>query len=654
MNADFSIIEASITQLGEIGMTLTNENEFDLVCQMTQHAMLIPWGRFSRHLRLSERLRAAVTVQRHQDATPAGDLLLEFGLASLAGYDYLRDLNLGAHPLAKDQAVADAWDIEFGHYTTISRFLYELNEAVVEQVEAELEAIMRPYLHQAVQEVLCHQQYLTLCGDLTGRPVSAYSTTYPPDAVFGYMANQVCKGHQAALVTLKGVRSRVHIVALHRAGNTVSSQCLRQMVQETEARLGCRPRRRVELVNQRLDALEAKIAQKQSWCQARQAIICQQIERQIRISNRLHTLKTEIVSLESSKPGQAVRPHARLNQLRRQKENQERLLLSALRQEGQARQVLKQHHQHLETLRAQREALLRWLAQLELDNAALPHPVRIRWLLDGGFGDAATAAYLIEMGYDFYAIAHGGKTTPALLKQVTAEAVWTQVGTRTQALDMGQQPFGPCPYPVRLTLFRWKADDTLKHTTLLSFSQTDVLPLAELFPTYHQRQDVEAGIKQSKATFSLTKLRVRSAAGIRLLGQFALVFWPNFIRWAADWLTDHIHGDTDRFLPVLHQIRPQVRVAANTPALVLTNPEGQLLQFDPDGPFAGVEICLDGPFAYQFPMPLFQIWQQLWPISSVSVKDQLATIVTHQNSLALSGGPIISQDCEYSENLVKI
>ena len=69
-------------------------------------------------------------------------------------------------------------------------------------------------------------------------------------------------------------------------------------------------------------------------------------------------------------------------------------------------------------LTADRARLLTGLAQLELDNATCPNPVCIRWLLDGGFGDAANVTYLIEMGHDFYAIVHNGKTTQALLKQV--------------------------------------------------------------------------------------------------------------------------------------------------------------------------------------------------------------------------------------------
>jgi hypothetical protein len=260
----------------------------------------------------------------------------------------------------------------------------------------------------------------------------------------------------------------------------------------------------------------------------------------------------------------------------------------------------------------------------------------MRWLLDGGFGDAANVTYLIEMGYDVYTIAHNGQTTQVLLREVPDDAQWIQAGSRTQALDMERQKLGNCPYPVRLTLLRWSLGDEFKHSTLISFSDAEELPTADLFPTYHERQDVEAGIKQGKGTFSFTKLRVRSPAGIRLLGQFALVFWPNFVRWAADWLADQVCDETDRFAQVLQQVRTQVRIAANTPAVVLTNSSGQLLEFDADGPYAGVQIRLDGPFVYQFPMPLFQTWQQLWPLSSESVKEQVSAMVADKSAQALA------------------
>lgn len=615
-------------------MSLTNEPGSFVVCQTTQHGMLIPWGRFARHLQLSERLRSSVPPRHHKDAVSGGDLILEFGLASLTGCAYLEELNLGAHPLVKDQAVQDAWEVQFRHYTTVSRYLYDLDEAAGEQVQAELEAIMLPYIRQATHEELCHQECLTLCGDLTGRAVSAYSTTYPPDTVFGYMANRLSKGHQAVLVSLKGQRHRVHVAVFHHSGDTVSGPCLGEMVAASEARLGCRPRRRTDLVRQRIERVEAQISQKQDWIEAQRALIRTQVQHQLALGNQLQELRQQLTELETSYTGKKVGPTSQLAQARQRKSKWERQLGTALAQERQAHRAIEQHQVRLETLMAERAKLLTWLAQLELDNATCPNPVRIRWLLDGGFGDAGNVTYLIEMGYDFYTMAHNGKTTQALLKGIPSDAQWVPAGVRTQVWDSDCHTLGDCPYPVRLTLLRWSGQNKgFNYSTLISFSETDVLPTEELFPTYHQRQDVEAGIKQGKGTFSFTKLHVRSPAGIRLLGQFALFFWPNFVHWAADWLTERV---PDRFVPVLAQVRTQVRIAANTPAVVLTHTQGQLLEFASDGPYVGIQIRLDGPFAYQFPMPLFQTWTQLWPISSASVKEQLGAITANKTLSSLA------------------
>jgi hypothetical protein len=57
----------------------------------------------------------------------------------------------------------------------------------------------------------------------------------------------------------------------------------------------------------------------------------------------------------------------------------------------------------------------------------------------------------------------------------------------------------------------------------------------------------------------------------------------------------------------LEQARTLVRVAANTPAAVLTNTSGQALEFAADGPYTGVQIRLEGAFAYQFDMPALGI-----------------------------------------------
>jgi 2'-5' RNA ligase len=421
------------------------------------------------------------------------------------------------------------------------------------------------------------------------------------------------------------VSERSHVAVFHRPGNASAKTCLRESIETAEVRLGCRPRRRTALLGQRIATAEAKIAQKTRWVQAQRAVIRRQMERQVRLGDQLRALQPQLAALTAQYADKTVRPHSKLAQVREQKAIWERQLQSALAQEAQARRVCQQHQQRLAQVTAERDELVRWLAQLEADNANNANPVQIRWLLDGCFGDADSVTYLIEMGYDLYTIANG-QTTKALRTEVPDDAQWTPVGVRTQALDMTRQQMGSCPYAVRLTLLRWKEKDSFQYSTLISFSETEVLPTAELFPTYHQRQDVEAGIKQGKSTFSFTKLRVRSPAGIRLLGQFALFFWPNFVHWAATWLADRM----DQGTRLLQQVRTQVRVAANTPAVVLTNASGQMVEFSACGPYPGLCIRLDHPFVYQLPMPLFKAGQQQWPVSSESVKEQLAAMLAKQ------------------------
>ena len=618
-------------------MTLTtDETQKDTVHQSTQHAMLVAWGRFARHLDLTERVRTAVKLRRHKDAVPGGDLVLEFGLASLAGYDYLQDLSLGAHPLTKDQAVADEWDIQFRHYSVLSRFLYGLDEGSVAEIEATLASVLQPYIDQAVHQVLCHQDKLTLCADLTGRPVSAYSTTYPPDAVFGYMANQLRKGHQALVVTMKGLQHRVHLAAFHHPGNVASNRCLRQSVEAAEKRLGYRPWRRTDLAYQRIVPIEAKIAKQVRKVEVQQAVIHQQLKRQVRMDEQLQGLERQLVELEAHYAGKVVRPHSKLAKAHRRKASWERQRQSAFKQETRARQLLQRDEQRLKQSVAERDALLSWLAQLQADNEANPNPVQMRWLLDGGFGSSENVTYLIEMGYDLYTIANG-RMTQSIRAEIPEDAEWTQVGVRTQALDLARDHLRLCPYPVRLTLLRWKKGETFFYSTLISFSETETLPLSELFPTYHQRQDVEAGIRQGKGPFGYTKLHVRSPAGIRLLGQFALFFWPNFVQWSAEWLQDHFTVDTNSLASLLRHVSTQVRVAANTSATVFTNRTGQMLEFSIDGPYPGLRLWLDRPFAYQLPLLLFQAGQQQWPVSSDSVKEQLSALLAEKDPLSFAG-----------------
>ena len=170
----------------------------------TEHAMMVAWGDFSRLHHLAERLRQEVSISRHHENIPAGDLILEFGLLLLSGSTQLQDLNLGPRPLVKDEAVQEAWDVQLAHYTSVSRALKAATAETVAQVVAVLEEFSRPFLDQEVQALAASGQELVLHADLSGRPVSDDSQTYP-EARWGYMANTLALGHQHALITLQPI-----------------------------------------------------------------------------------------------------------------------------------------------------------------------------------------------------------------------------------------------------------------------------------------------------------------------------------------------------------------------------------------------------------------------------------------------------------------
>ncbi len=49
-------------------MGLTDENRIETTCQLTHHAMLVPWGRFSRHMKLS--LFSALFQSNREQTSP--------------------------------------------------------------------------------------------------------------------------------------------------------------------------------------------------------------------------------------------------------------------------------------------------------------------------------------------------------------------------------------------------------------------------------------------------------------------------------------------------------------------------------------------------------------------------------------------------------
>jgi hypothetical protein len=197
--------------------------------QRTEHGMMVAWEYFSRLLHLAEQLRQRVTVPGHHENIPAADLILAFSLLLLSGSSQLQDLNQGASPLTKDEAVRETWDLQWGHYTSVSRALKVATADTVAEVVAALDEISQPFIEQEVAAVALRGQGLLLYADLSGRPVSAYSESYP-EARWGHICNSLVLGHQHAVISLQGQTHRIQLAGFLHPGDVVAQPCLRELV----------------------------------------------------------------------------------------------------------------------------------------------------------------------------------------------------------------------------------------------------------------------------------------------------------------------------------------------------------------------------------------------------------------------------------------
>src|ERR1700694_2847639 len=140
--------------------------------QDTQHAFLVAWGWFVEHLGLTQQLQAVSLKQKHYHHRPQTKVL-EFLVAILAGLQHLQEISLAAHPLDKDQAVAQAWaQPAWADYSGVSRTLSSLSWQEVKQIVQVLEQISQPAINTELQVLRAQGNRLRLDGDLTGIPVS--------------------------------------------------------------------------------------------------------------------------------------------------------------------------------------------------------------------------------------------------------------------------------------------------------------------------------------------------------------------------------------------------------------------------------------------------------------------------------------------------
>jgi hypothetical protein len=583
-----------------------SENQPDSI---THHAMLVAWGQFGQSIGLIQAIEAVMLHQKMVEHSPQTKIL-EFFLAILAGLKHLHELSRSGHPIDQDQAVAKAWmQAGWADYSGVSRTLAGINQAEADQIAEVLEKIMQPMLAEEVMKALKQSGRLVYDGDLTGRPVSNTSTSYPGVA-YGHMGDGLHLGYQAAMVSMHSpTYGRFWLSVVDHPGSTVSSTQAEALVQAAETRTGMRPMRRTELLSERIGALEVENQQFQAQVVESQGelanIQAQRSEIEGQIADQKEILaQSEMQYQEKSRP---ERPYSALAKTRHKLEmwqgRLERLEKKQVKQEKRLK--FDQQQELLSQMRIHR--LQQRLKEFDTDNQNNSFPIQAVFRIDAGFGTRENVAWLIEMGYEVYTKPYSDWLTPRLKLETHTQTKWTPVGGNAEMIVWENRRFHDFPYALDVGLEHFYTGSTQRFGTLIHFGADAVATdLPAWFHGYNARQIVEAGIKEGKNVFAMHHLKVRSAPAIFLQEQFA-VFAANFVRCAARWLVEQCPQ-----LPVGWQnpaktkVKEQVQVAAHTSAWVIWQDQGCLLMFTDQSLYAGRSLSINRQWALQLPLPFGQ------------------------------------------------
>jgi hypothetical protein len=576
--------------------------------QETGHAMLVVWGQFAHCLGIPQAFAEVPMSQKTVIHTPQNKVL-EFLVANLAGLPYAKDISKSPQPLDQDQAVAKAWGVEaWADCSGVSRTLHALTETQGKQYTAIVEGALQPWIDQEVQLALNQGRPIELDGDLSPRPVSNGSKTYP-GAEYGYMSDGLQLGYQAALVSMRSpTYGRLGLSVTRHSGNTVSMTQAEGLALEAERSLGRRPLRRTDLLAQRIQDLEpegqkqrAKVAEAEQKLVKIQAAWSETQGQCVEFAQKLADL--EKVYQQRNCP---ERPNSQLAQLRQRAE----VWCLRLERDAQTLQAaqarLAKQQTHLANWEQQKTHLNLRLKRFQVENETNRQPMTAIFRLDAGFGNRENLALLIEMGYEIYSKPYGNWLSGTLSKMsATRSADWEKVGKNAEMLAWKAVQLEDFPYPLDLGYERfWQGTDAsqpkLAYSGVLHFGPRAVTTdLPGWFQDYNARQTIEAANKESKQVFEVHHIKVRSQPAMRLQEHFAL-FAANFVRIAAAWLANQCPQVPDGWKESTHPaVKEQVKVGAHSPARIEWFGSDCLLRFAQRSVYAGRSLLVRRKVAIQ-------------------------------------------------------
>jgi hypothetical protein len=181
----------------------------------------------------------------------------------------------------------------------------------------------------------------------------------------------------------------------------VSSQCLLDLVAAAEARLGCHPRRRVELLQERLAAHQVQLARQDADLAALTMAQHAARQRQAALHTALQQARRRVLRLTDYpvSPTQAG-PGGALTQAQRRVRGLERQAAHTRTLLDQLQQEVRRGWQTRQAMQAVLAPLLARHAQLSAENAAYPGAPPMRLRMDAGFCNGETLTAVLELGYE--------------------------------------------------------------------------------------------------------------------------------------------------------------------------------------------------------------------------------------------------------------
>jgi len=573
---------------------------------LTDHAQMVLWGQYAHALGLIAAFEGLSLSQKAVTHSPQSKVL-EFLVSILGGLEYLKDLSWSAHPLDKDEAVAHAWgQAGWADYSGVSRTLAQIREEEVDQIKGVLEQITQPFIDREA-DLAIGGGSLVLDGDLSPRPVSNTSRTYP-GAEYGHMNDRIQLGFQAVLLSLRSrTYGRLGLSVAQHSGKTVSATQAEALALEAERRLQRRPRRRTELLAQRLEGWKQTgpiLEQRRKEAQAELGLALTRQET-VQAQREPAAEKLAQVQADYARQDRPERPYSALAKARAQVEVYQRRLERRQKEVRLAQGRLARQAAQEAAWQAQLQKLEERLQHFEADNATNPAPLQAIFRLEAGFGTADNLALLIEMGYDLYAKPYGSWLA-GLLAQKGAETpqAWQTVGANAQMQAWPGVVLADFPYPLDLGYERFWTGQTDRHSGLVHFGAQAVCSnLPGWFQEYNARQTIEAENKESKQVFEIRHLKVRARPALRLQEHLAL-FAANFVRLASVWLAEQCPQVPQAWKASTHpKVKEQVKVAAHSPARVEWQGSDILLRYEDRSVYAGRSFKVNQQIAIQLPLP---------------------------------------------------